>query len=154
MGGSRRLRKWDMDGLIARAPQSRFGVFVVGGMSTAVIGHRPTDFLSDSINNQTYTALAYMLNMPEPRKHIALQETYGFGGANFTTDREVHYRNLTFNPSQEVHRRLRLRDDLAYIPEERWKQPVVRFFRCDMLVPFSGLKEIVTASGQKRVRIS
>ena len=87
--------------------------------------------------------------MPEPRKRIALQETYGFGGANFTTDRQVHYRNLTLNPSQEVYRRLRLRDDLAYTPEERWKQPVVHSFRCDMLVLFSELEEIVTASGAK-----
>jgi len=149
MEGGRRLRKWNMDGLIDRATQSRFGVFVVRGMRTAVIGHRPTDFLSDSINNQTYTALTYMLNMPEPRRRVALQETYGFGGANFTTDRQVHYRNCTVNPSQEVYRWLQLCDDLTYIPEERWKQPVVRFFRCDMLVLFSELEEVVTASGAK-----
>ena len=35
MEGGRRLHEWDMDGTIARALQSRVGVFVVGGMSTA-----------------------------------------------------------------------------------------------------------------------
>ena len=88
-----------------------------------------------------------MLNMPEPSKRVALRETYGFGPANFTNARQPHYRNLTLNPSQEVYRRLRLRDDLAHIPEERWEQPIVRFFRCDMLVLFSELEEIVAASG-------
>lgn len=90
-----------------------------------------------------------MLNMPGPSKRVALQETYGFGHANFTTDSQLHYRNLTLNPNEEVYRRLRLREDLAHIPEERWKQPVVRFFRCDMLVLFSELEEIVAASGAK-----
>ncbi len=106
------------------------------------------DFPSDSINNQIYTALIYMLNMPEPHKR-ALQETFGRGPVNFTTDSRVHYRNLTLNPSQEVYKRLRLRADLAHIPEERWTQPVARFFRCDMLVLFSELEEIVAASGAK-----
>ena len=32
MDGGVRLREWDMDGFIARALQSRVGVFVVGGM--------------------------------------------------------------------------------------------------------------------------
>ena len=32
MEGGVRLREWDMDGFIARALQSRVGVFVVGGM--------------------------------------------------------------------------------------------------------------------------
>jgi hypothetical protein len=90
-----------------------------------------------------------MLNMPKPSKRIALQESYGFGYVNFTTDRQVHYRNLTLNPTQEVYQRLRLRDDLAHIPEERWQQPIVRFFRCDMLVLFSELEEVVAASGAK-----
>jgi hypothetical protein len=91
-----------------------------------------------------------MLNMPEPTKRpLPLQETYGFGYVNFTTDRQVHYRNLTLNPTKELYQRLRLRDDLAHIPEERWEQPVVRFFRCDMLVLFSELEAIVAASGAK-----
>lgn len=34
MEGGERLREWDMDGFMARALQSRVGVFVVGGMST------------------------------------------------------------------------------------------------------------------------
>ena len=90
-----------------------------------------------------------MLNMPEPRKHHGLRESFGRGPVNFTTDDQVHYRNLTLDPSQEVYQRLRLREDLAHIPEERWTQPVARFFRCDMLVLFSELEEIVAASGAK-----
>lgn len=85
--------------------------------------------------------------MPEPSKHVALRETFGYGPANFTTDRQLHYRNLTLNPDQETYRRLRLREDLAHIPEERWTQPIVRFFRCDMLILFWELEEIVAASG-------
>jgi hypothetical protein len=149
MEGGVRLREWDMDGFIARALQSRVGVFVIGGMSTAAMVIVKIDFVSDSINNQIYTALIYMLNMPEPRKHAALREAFGKGAVNFTTDHQVHHRNLTLNPTQEVYQRLRLRDDLAHIPEERWEQPVVRFFRCDMLVLFSELEEIVAASGAK-----
>lgn len=90
-----------------------------------------------------------MLNMPEPSKHVALKETLGYGSDVFATNPQLHYRNLTLNPNQEVYRRLRLRDDLAHIPEDRWKQPVVRFFRSDMLILFSELEEIVTASGAK-----
>jgi len=149
MEGGVRLREWDMDGFIARALQSRVGVFVVGGMSTAGTVIVKLIFLSDSINNQIYTALIYMLNMPEPSGHGALQQTFGFGAANFTTDRQVHYRNLTLDPTRGTYQRLRLREDLAHIPEERWKQPIVRFFRCDMLVLFSELEEIVAASGAK-----
>ena len=37
MEGGRRLREWDMDGFIARALQSRVGVFVVGGMTTVAM---------------------------------------------------------------------------------------------------------------------
>jgi len=37
MEGGIRLREWDMDGFIARALQSRVGVFVVGGLSIATI---------------------------------------------------------------------------------------------------------------------
>ena len=37
MEGGHRLREWDMDGFIARALQSRVGVFVVGGMSTVAM---------------------------------------------------------------------------------------------------------------------
>ena len=103
--------------------------------------------LLDSINNQIYTALIHMLNMPEPRKYHSLRESFGRGPVNHTTDDQVHYRNLTLDPRQEVYQRLRLRADLAHIPEERWTQPVARFFRCDMLVLFSELEEIVAASG-------
>ena len=101
---------------------------------------------SDSINNQIYTALIHMLNMPGPPNR-ALRETFGRGPVNFTTDSQVHHRNLTLNPNEETYKRLRLRADLAHIPEERWAQPVARFFRCDMLVLFSELAELVAASG-------
>lgn len=37
MEGGLRLREWDMDGFIARALQSRVGIFVAGGTSTAVM---------------------------------------------------------------------------------------------------------------------
>ncbi len=37
-----------------------------------------------------------MLNMPEPHKR-ALQGTFGRGPVNFTTDSQVHFRNLTLN---------------------------------------------------------
>ena len=90
-----------------------------------------------------------MLNMPEPRKRHGLRESFGRGPVNHTTDDQVHYRNFTLDPSQEVYQRLRLRADLAHIPEERWSHPVARFFRCDMLVLFSELEEIFAASGRK-----
>lgn len=74
-------------------------------------------------------------------------ETYGFDMSEFTTDRQVHHRNVTLNPRHAYFETIRNRPDLAHLPEERFLQPIVRFWRCDMLVTFKELEEVVEASG-------
>ena len=57
MEGGVRLREWDMDGFIARALQSRVGVFIVGGMSTTAILTWPSSNLT---SRQTLSTIRFI----------------------------------------------------------------------------------------------
>lgn len=99
---------------------------------------------ADSINEQIYFAVKFMVEL---LGKDVIDEVYGMDYSEYAPNLQLHYRNVTLNPQHPFFDKIRKRKDLSTVPESRFQEPIIRFWRCDMLLTFQELSRIVHESG-------